>query len=479
MMLRVAMMLLAGLGTPAVGQVKPTTRTPDCTTSGCHAAQIDRPFLHGPNAVHACDTCHNYVDETKHTFELKRKGADLCRFCHINKEGTEGLVVHEPVAKGECSACHDPHGASNRLMLKKDTTAQLCITCHKETLKGKNVHKPAGEDCTACHKAHTADHAKLLTLEVKSLCVSCHDPVAKTASGAAHPHEPMKQGDCLQCHTPHSSDHVRALTASPQSLCTSCHKEIGEKWQGAKRKHAPMGDDRSCLNCHVAHGSSHAKQLTDKPIATCLECHKKAIVLDKTRTVASAAEIGMDTLHKHGPVKEQSCSACHTVHGGDTDRLLTQPYSREFYQPFSEAAYALCFQCHKKEMLLSTGGADQTKFRDGDRNLHLVHLDRGKQGRSCRACHPPHASKHEEMIAESVAFGNWSLPLNFKGTATGGSCAPGCHKPAGYDRERAVGKTPILSPMPAASPAVTPTGTTPGETKSSATPAPAVPAPKK
>lgn len=456
MSFRWAISVLLTLASSALAQTKPTTRTPDCTTSGCHTAQTDRPFLHGPNAVHACDACHDYVDESKHTFELKRKGADLCRFCHINKEGTEGLVVHEPVAKGECASCHDPHGASNRLMLKKDTTAQLCVTCHKETLNGKNVHKPAGEDCTTCHKAHTADHAKLLTLEVKALCVSCHDSVAKTATGAAHAHEPMNKGDCLQCHKPHASDHIRALTAAPQALCTSCHKEIADKWQSAKRKHAPMGDDRSCLNCHVAHGSSHAKQLTDKPVDACLQCHKKPIVVDKTRTVASAAEIAVDTLHKHGPIKEQSCAACHTVHGGDTDRLLIAPYSREFYQPFTEAAYALCFQCHKKDTLLATSGIDLTKFRDAERNLHVVHLDRGKQGRSCRACHTPHASKNPAMIAESVSFGNWALPLNFKPTPSGGSCAPGCHKPAAYDRVTAVGKSPILSPLPTSSPAASP-----------------------
>jgi hypothetical protein len=39
------------------------------------------------------------------------------------------------------------------------------------------------------------------------------------------------------------------------------------------------------------------------------------------------------------------------------------------------------------------------------------------------------------MVADSVKFGEWSLPVNYTRTPTGGSCAPGCHKPEPYDRE--------------------------------------------
>jgi uncharacterized protein YcsI (UPF0317 family) len=36
---------------PAVAQQQPTTRVLDCTTSGCHAKQLDHKVLHGPTAV--------------------------------------------------------------------------------------------------------------------------------------------------------------------------------------------------------------------------------------------------------------------------------------------------------------------------------------------------------------------------------------------------------------------------------------------
>ena len=44
------------------------------------------------------------------------------------------------------------------------------------------------------------------------------------------------------------------------------------------------------------------------------------------------------------------------------------------------------------------------------------------------------AQEQEKMMAETVLFGNWLMPINFRKTDTGGSCAPGCHEPQQYDR---------------------------------------------
>ncbi len=52
-----------------------------------------------------------------------------------------------------------------------------------------------------------------------------------------------------------------------------------------------------------------------------------------------------------------------------------------------------------------------------------------------------HGSGNSKLIADSVPFGKWSLPLKFVKTDTGGSCAPGCHKMQSYDRKNP-GKKP-------------------------------------
>src|SRR6185436_11435167 len=100
---------------------------------------------------------------------------------------TEGPVVHRPVAEGKCLGCHDPHGSNSRKMLKKDTSPELCLTCHKEITSAAHIHKPASEDCAKCHSPHTSKHQKLLVAEPYELCLSCHADVGKQAADSKHP----------------------------------------------------------------------------------------------------------------------------------------------------------------------------------------------------------------------------------------------------------------------------------------------------
>lgn len=439
----VAAMALAAL---SYGQA-PTTRVMDCTNGGCHAAQKDHKFLHGPTAVGACDACHEYNDPVTHKFSFKREGRDLCEFCHIDKTGREGPVVHAPVAKGECSACHDPHGSQTKQLLKKDTVAQLCSECHKAALAGSHVHGPAATDCTACHKAHTADHKNLLTLEGRDLCVSCHEEVGKGIDNSKHPHPPAAK-DCLACHSPHSSNNQAILKLPPKTLCASCHDKVAHTAVSATVQHSPVLEGQACLNCHSPHGSENSKLMKGDPVQACLACHKAPIKL-ADRTIPGVPEIAVAANFKHGPITQGECGGCHEVHGSEHTRLLAEPYSEKFAQPFTDAAYALCFKCHDKTLIMTEKSEKQTGFRDGERNLHFQHVVKLPQGRSCRSCHAVHASKTEDHIADTVPFGQWSLPINYKKEADGGSCAPGCHKPQRYARSGGA-TTPAAGLIPGA-----------------------------
>lgn len=418
---------------PTQPPTKPTTKVLTCTTSGCHAEQLNFQFLHGPTAVSACDACHEYTDAAAHMFSLKRQGKDLCTFCHIDKAAAQGEFTHAPFAKGDCTGCHNPHGSRVRKMLKADTPSGLCASCHKDILKGTHAHKPAAEDCTQCHKAHSSSHEHLLSMTPRELCLSCHTDVATSLTTLAHPHKPA-QDDCLKCHTPHASDNIRILTKPLKELCISCHEKMEQVVEGATHPHGALTDERSCANCHSPHASDHVKQLVSDPISACLSCHNKPIVVDATRTVPAANELAVDEFHKHGPINDGKCIACHEVHGGSHDKLLIAPYETDFYQKYSDNTYALCFKCHDRALVTTATTQDKTGFRDGTRNLHTVHVNATDHGRSCRACHTVHASRHETMIADSVTFGQWNLPINYKKTPAGGSCAPGCHKPQTYER---------------------------------------------
>ena len=110
-------------------------------------------------------------------------------------------------------------------------------------------------------------------------------------------------------------------------------------------------------------------------------------------------------------------------------------YPKRIYD-FQGGDYALCFQCHDRR-ILEERGALSTGFRDGDRNLHHVHLT-GDKGRACDICHDPHASDGFRLVREEVPFGplRWPLPIGFQPTEDGGRCTTACHEEFSYSRQR-------------------------------------------
>ncbi len=442
--------------------LRPTVRSPDCTISGCHAQTLDHKFQHGPTAVFDCRACHEDIDSTAHTFQMKTDGRGLCDFCHIDKAGTEGPIVHEPLAEGKCLECHDPHGSEHRKMLVFDTMGELCVSCHDETLHGQWLHEPAAEgDCTACHAPHTSDYPSLLIKEQRSLCLSCHETIATHLESALNIHEPLVEGedggDCLECHLSHASDNAGLLVHNSVDLCTSCHEEQLLTAQRAAFPHSIVLQDRACLNCHVPHASSQTALQFDDPIAACMACHggDNEAAKEPEKPVNPAAPVFYKTNDKdrepeimeipiardmdghlpvrHGPVGEGQCAACHEVHGSDHSRLLTANYTENFYEDFNEEAYALCLTCHDRSIVYADSTWEATRFRDGEKNLHALHV-KTDPGRTCGACHNTHGSQSPVLVRESSPYGQWMLPLNYKMTEFGGSCAAGCHKPTTYTR---------------------------------------------
>lgn len=440
-------LLLLSAAAIALAQAQPASKAAapnhavaakDCVTSECHANVKDYKVLHGPVNVNACDACHKLTDEKAHKFTMLRSAQETCTFCH--KMDLSQPVVHKPLTSGDCLPCHNPHGGPTGKFLRGESMTKLCVQCHKDPAAGKHmVHGPvAAGACEACHQPHAASYPKLLVAEGKALCYSCHKEMSDQMKNVRVAHKPVVQGDCSQCHDPHASDFTKQTKAAPLQLCTGCHEPIRKAATEATHKHSIVTTDQACLNCHTSHGSSIAKLMKNEPQKVCMSCHTKEIKVDKTRIVASVAEINDPNQIKHGPIQQGNCSGCHDVHGSNLSRLLNKPYPDAFYQPFDVEKYQLCFSCHDQQLVLLDKTKGLTGFRNGERNLHYVHVNIAERGRSCRACHETHASKQPLHIRDSVPYGNWKLPLNFSRTATGGSCSPGCHQPYAYDRDKPV-----------------------------------------
>ncbi|MBI3885732.1 MAG: cytochrome c3 family protein [Opitutae bacterium] len=306
------------------------------------------------------------------------------------------------------------------------------------TEKAAATHAPfeAG-DCRLCHQRADPASPGPLTGPVNELCLSCHDDFQKIVAGKTG-HAAARES-CVSCHNPHDSRQPKLLVDESATLCLSCHETIKNFALHSPVKHAALTDGAKCLNCHNPHGSEVEKLLVQLPLNLCLTCHGKDDVTDHDgRKLTNMKKLLAENPVHHGPIASEDCSACHNPHGFQNFRLLNQEYPSTFYSAFDLRFYALCFECHETSMITEARTATQTRFRDGQTNLHFLHVNKAERGRTCRACHEVHASKQKHQLRDSVPYGpkGWALQLNYTKTPTGGSCAKTCHATRSYDRAR-------------------------------------------
>ncbi len=299
------------------------------------------------------------------------------------------------------------------------------------------VHAPyeIGE-CSICHERSDPQDPGQLIGEANALCSDCHDIFDDMLAGFANVHPPVEIS-CVNCHNPHNSAFTSLLHADTVGLCTSCHEEINDTITHAEVKHDAVNTGRACLNCHDPHASNVEALLTALPFDLCVACHGEDGMVDESGKALTNLKTLLETSHmQHDPVLNKDCSACHKTHGGANFRMLTDAYPDRFYAPYDAANYDLCFSCHEIDVFETEFTSTLTGFRDGTQNLHYLHVNKEKRGRTCRACHEVHAAPQEHMIREGVPYGSsgWILKINFDRTETGGSCAKTCHPTKAYNR---------------------------------------------
>jgi len=425
--------LLAGA---AFGVQKPTSKIETCVTSECHADYGLKTYVHGPVSLGDCKSCHEFDNERKHTFVPARQGRDLCEFCHLDQASAKN--VHEPLKDGDCTQCHDPHSSNNRSLLSAETVGDVCKTCHQIGQGLKFLHGPAAVgECTVCHDSHSADYDNLLIDDPAELCLSCHVVTQEELTKFEFVHEPVRT-DCAGCHSGHGADNPKMLKASAPELCYPCHEEIKNIAENAKYNHTIVRETDGCLKCHTPHASTVKYGLKAAPMTLCMSCHDKPVDLSKDKVLKAFSSEIANRKFLHGPVAQKDCKGCHISHGSEYFRLLVKEYPPQFYAPFSKDNYDLCFSCHPDSLVLTKETANLTDFRNGRLNLHYLHVNKAERGRTCRSCHETHASNLPKHVSETVPYGKWDLPIGFTKSETGGTCKPGCHVPASYDRKSPV-----------------------------------------
>jgi len=121
-----------------------------------------------------CNNCHVAGQRRKSLEMLSMAQVNLvspvpglCYNCHTDYSNT-GVVVHGPVAVGQCLFCHDPHQAPNRYLLKR-AVPQLCYLCHDRQMIESIADHPSDalSGCLGCHEGHSASTKGLLKQDWK------------------------------------------------------------------------------------------------------------------------------------------------------------------------------------------------------------------------------------------------------------------------------------------------------------------------
>jgi DmsE family decaheme c-type cytochrome len=161
--------------------------------------------------------------------------------------------------------------------------------------------------------------------------------------------------------------------------CARCHRKIVETFRPtAHGKNIEFGaDGMTCSTCHTGDVAQHArtskKEFINNPgnekpeIASegCLKCH----------TNSKNMMFWRGSSHENAAV---ACSSCHNVHTPNVKGQLLNKASET----------DTCATCHVS--------VTKAKFQ---RSTHLVRDERGMGRMECSACHNPHGSQTDKLIA--------------------------------------------------------------------------------
>jgi predicted CXXCH cytochrome family protein len=332
----------------------------------------------------------------------------------------------------QCTSCHDPHGSGYPYFLViENTHSGLCIACHDKTGWAQSAHATsavgwngtgtdpwpysdentvAANACANCHTSHAAGIPESLLIfpREEENCLSCHDGNTAATDIASeiekafnHPvdrylgiHVAVEEPDsmprhveCHDCHNPHAA--VGGETAAPD-IARPNTAVPGVNAQGAPVATAHF-EYEMCFRCH-ADGPDVPPPYIERQI---VEPNIRLKVDTRNPSFHPIREAGrnVDVPSLLFPLTETSiiyCSDCHSgnsgtlgsgprgPHGSVWPFLLEDQYSVEDGTSESFQAYAMCYQCHDREVIL----------RDVSFSTHKKHIV--DDATSCSACHDPH-----------------------------------------------------------------------------------------
>ncbi|MCP4589809.1 MAG: hypothetical protein GY842_03615 [bacterium] len=347
------------------------------------------------------------------------------------------LGVHSEV---HCSTCHDPHNNELGDFLRvSDRMSAICVSCHdmdgwsissharsnkrtiaryvdpRERLKYSSV---ADNACTNCHKIHSApERERLLRFRrEEDNCLNCH-------SGAIARYNIAAEVGKRWAHNPRIRTGLHDPTETPFTMrrhaeCADCHNPHAVQHNSIGTVRGTRGQLVKGPNLHVSGVSLSGRQLDKAQFAyeVCLKCHADGAYRPRITTARQISQTntrfefqpGNPSFHPvAGPRRNSdvvslipplrvgsiiTCTDCHNSdnarsgggtgpdgpHGSRYEPLLLRNYDTDDFTTESAQAYALCYECHRRESILNDDSFSRHR-------RHIVDIRT-----PCSVCHDAH-----------------------------------------------------------------------------------------
>ncbi len=262
--------------------------------------------------------------------------------------------------------------------------------------------------CRSCHQGHGESGSPMLSMGQRNLCLQCHGSPGQLQSMVARglvsgSSRPMQMDGILNLVSVHPiSDEAFSRRQQGSVTCTSCHsahrgnaqKPSQDEPTGQRRlspRDATQFEFTLCQECHGSGGAS-TQDLLDISRLTAPDNRS-------FHPVEAPAIEGSPSVLPALSGREINCTDCHGnasregpkgPHGSPVPFLLRANYTTADGSSESPTVYALCYRCHRREMVLK-----QELFPE--HSEHIV-----EQQASCATCHNPHGSVNNRAL---IRFG--------------------------------------------------------------------------
>lgn len=369
-----------------------------------------------------CVSCHEPASESAHAASVARYEA---------RPGDP--AVYGSVGEAGCSACHASHGADagGRLLAKhgSETADALCLRCHAGTGARADVRADASKLSShsvnpEVHDASEAPENAAHRLPETSAgaprhasCCDCHDPhLASDAPAAA----PAAQGPLAGAWGVDQTGRRAAPARFEYEVCFKCHGESANQRQGGRpRLDAPRRafGDANLLRAFGSTAASYHPVVApgrNADVPSLRPPYSPASVIYCTDCHASDTGPGAGGTGPRGP------------HGSVYPTLLERNYTTGDLVPESPFAYALCYKCHDREILLSSRSSfpSHAKHVVTSRTpCSVCHASHGVAGPGASAATNAHLIDFDLTVVQAAGA---ARGYDARGSR-GGSCTLVCH----------------------------------------------------